>query len=213
MEGFQTRVVTACVQCRVFWYAGVEPPGCADPVHDHQRHQVHRHRSPIALPDGTEVVAASFDPLDSYGRDHQPDYGLYLDRRWQPPWPHGRLDWPDFGVPADQTHMITALKSVQDRARSGQRVEIGCVGGHGRTGTVLACLAILSDHPPADAVAWVRDHYCEHAVETPEQVALIDRLHQTPLGIGEAPAWAAVTAITRGRGRTPSQAEPLGNTP
>jgi hypothetical protein len=36
-----------------------------------------------------------------------------------------------------------ALELLLDRARAGQRVEIGCYGGHGRTGTALACLAIL----------------------------------------------------------------------
>lgn len=35
--------------------------------------------------------------------------------------------------------------------------------------TALACLAILAGHPPSDAVAWVRAHYCPNAVETAEQ--------------------------------------------
>jgi len=51
--------------------------------------------------------------------------------------------------------------------------EIGCLGGHGRTGTALACLAVLAGHSPADAVAWVRTHYCDHAVETDDQAAFV----------------------------------------
>jgi hypothetical protein len=40
----------------------------------------------VILPDGTKVTAASFGARGPYARDRQPDYGLYLDRRWQPPW-------------------------------------------------------------------------------------------------------------------------------
>ena len=42
------------------------------------------------------------------------------------------------------------------RARRGELVEIGCLGGSGRTGTVLACMAVLAGVPPAEAVDWVR---------------------------------------------------------
>ena len=134
---------------------------------------MHRHRDVVSLPDGTTIVAVSFDAVDPYARDRLPDYGLYLDRRWQPAWAHGHLDWPDFGVPDDPALVITALRSVIDRARAGERVEVGCLGGHGRTGTALACLAVLTGHPAADAVAWVRARYCPKAVETAGQEALV----------------------------------------
>jgi protein-tyrosine phosphatase len=62
---------------------------------------------------------------------------------------------------------------VLARARSGEAVEIGCLGGHGRTGTALACLAVLAGTPPDDAVAWVRATYCEKAVETDAQEQLV----------------------------------------
>jgi protein-tyrosine phosphatase len=48
-------------------------------------------------------------------------------------------------------------------------VEVACGGGTGRTGTVLACMAVLAGHPADDAVAWTRRHYRRHAVETPGQ--------------------------------------------
>lgn len=72
--------------------------------------------------------------------------------------------------------VVAVLRSVLDRARAGERVEVGCIGGHGRTGTTLACLAILAGHPPGEAVAWVRANYCAEAVETPEQKAFIVEL-------------------------------------
>ncbi len=128
------------------------------------------------LADGTRVTAVSFDPVAPYSRARDPDYGLYLDARWRPPWDHGHIDWPDFGVPANTEAVINALKTVLERARSGQDIEIGCLGGHGRTGTALACLAILAGHPASDAVAWVRSSYCPKAIETPAQEAFVAAL-------------------------------------
>ena len=55
------------------------------------------------------------------------------------------------------------------RAASRERVEVACGGGVGRTGTVIACMAVLAGHPAADAVAWTRHNYRERAVETPGQ--------------------------------------------
>jgi protein-tyrosine phosphatase len=137
---------------------------------------MHRHRAAVALPDGTAVTAVSFDPGDPYGRDQPPDSGLYLDERWQPPWPHDHVDWADFGLPADTTAFVASLRSLLDRARAGEQVEIGCLGGHGRTGTALACLAVLAGHPPDEAVAWVRESYCDKAVETPDQASFVAAL-------------------------------------
>jgi protein-tyrosine phosphatase len=65
---------------------------------------------------------------------------------------------------------------VRDRARAGQLVEIGCIGGHGRTGTALACLAFLSGVQRQEAVPWVKANYCSSAVESPEQAAFVTSL-------------------------------------
>jgi hypothetical protein len=172
----QIRSVVACAQCKVHWYVDFEPAKCTDADHDHQRFDVHQHRSVVVLPDGTEVTAVSFDARDPYARELPADYGLYLDKRWQPPWTHDHLDWPDFGVPDDVAQVVAALRSLLDRARAQDRVEVGCLGGHGRTGTALACLAILCGHPPFEAIPWVRANYCADAVETVEQEAFVIRL-------------------------------------
>jgi protein-tyrosine phosphatase len=127
------------------------------------------HRAAVALPHGTRVVPVSFDPDDPYARDAPPDFGLYLDDRWQPPWAHAHVAWPDFGTPGDPMKLEAALRSLLDRARDGQRVELGCLGGHGRTGTALACLAVMTGTPPHEAVALVRGTYCDRAIESPSQ--------------------------------------------
>jgi Protein-tyrosine phosphatase len=172
----EIRRVVVCAQCRLPWDEGSEPAKCRNDDHEHRVFETHRHLGPVVLPDGTRVTAASFDPAAPYSRARDPDYGLYLDPRWQPPWDHGYVDWPDFGVPADAEAVAGALKTVLERARSGQDVEVGCLGGHGRTGTALACLAVLAGYPASDAVAWVRSSYCAKAVETPEQEAFVAAL-------------------------------------
>jgi protein-tyrosine phosphatase len=61
------------------------------------------------------------------------------------------------------------------RRAASERVEIACGGGRGRTGTALACLAILDGVPPAEAVTYVREHYHPRAVETPWQKRFVRR--------------------------------------
>jgi hypothetical protein len=134
---------------------------------------LHCHRTRVQLADGTLLTGVTFLGEDPYAREDPPAFGLYLDPRWAPPWPHAHVEWPDFGVPDDLDALRRALIDLLDRARSGAVVELGCLGGHGRTGTALACIAVLAGTPPDDAVAWVRSSYCEEAVETEAQEALV----------------------------------------
>ncbi|MER6627698.1 protein phosphatase [Streptomyces sp. NPDC000987] len=99
-----------------------------------------------------------------------PSYALHLlGRRPAPvPWECRWVRWPDFRLPADRADARAALTEAWARA-AGQRVEIACGGGRGRTGTALACLAVLDGVPPAEAVDFVRRHYDRRAVETPWQ--------------------------------------------
>jgi hypothetical protein len=175
----EVRRIVVCTERRLFWDEGPGSPRCQDEGHEHRVIETHRHLSPVVLPDGTRLTAVSFNAVAPYERDHDPDYGLYLDPRWQPPWDHGHVEWPDFGVPASAEAVAGELKAVLRRARSGEDIEVGCLGGHGRTGTALACLAVLSGHPAAGAVAWVRSHYCAKAVETPEQEAFVAAFRDT----------------------------------
>jgi protein-tyrosine phosphatase len=80
----------------------------------------------------------------------------------------------------DAAELRGALEDVLDRSRRGEHVEAGCLGGHGRTGTALACLAVLTGTPSSEAVAWVRAAYCEKAVETDEQRAFVAAFDQEP---------------------------------
>jgi hypothetical protein len=99
-----------------------------------------------------------------------PEFGLYLTGRPPPAvgWASAWLRWPDFRLPADPAAAALALAAAWRRAAS-QRIEVACPGGRGRTGTALACLAVLDGVPGPEAVAFVRAHYHRRAVETPGQ--------------------------------------------
>jgi hypothetical protein len=170
----ETRPVSVCPSCLLDWVPETAP-ACREAAHlgIHRTVDLHLHRSELALPDGTFITPVSFYRGDPYGRDKTPDYGLYLDHRWRPAWTHRHLDWPDFGVPSEEAETHRALSDLLERARSGQRVELGCWGGHGRTGTALAVVVALSGYPADDAVSWVRANYCERAVETPAQADFV----------------------------------------
>jgi hypothetical protein len=105
-----------------------------------------------------------------------PSYALYLLGR-QPPevsWEFRWLRWPDFRLPVDRVDARAALSEAWERA-AGERVEVACGGGRGRTGTALACLAVLDGVPADEAVAYVRAHYDRRAVETPWQRRYVAR--------------------------------------
>jgi len=96
-----------------------------------------------------------------------PDFALYLLRDEPPPvsWEARWLRWPDFGLPSDRNAARGALREAWERAAD-ERVEIACAGGRGRTGTALACIAVLDGVPGRRAVTYVRAHYSPKAVET-----------------------------------------------
>jgi hypothetical protein len=105
-----------------------------------------------------------------------PTFAVYLLGKEPPtvPWEARWLRWPDFRLPVDRADAREALEEAWRRAQS-ERVELACHGGRGRTGTALACLAVLDGVPAGQAVAYVREHYHAHAVETPWQRRYVGR--------------------------------------
>ena len=105
-----------------------------------------------------------------------PSFGVYLLGRRPPPfpWESRWIRWPDFRLPVDPPAAARVLREAWERTGS-DRVEITCGGGRGRTGTALACLAILDGVPADEAVGYVRRHYHPRAVETPWQRRFVHR--------------------------------------
>ncbi|MER7808470.1 protein-tyrosine phosphatase family protein [Streptomyces sp900116325] len=104
-----------------------------------------------------------------------PSFAVYLLGK-QPPataWDARWLRWPDFWLP-DRQEARSLLEEALTRAAN-ERVEVACGGGYGRTGTALACMAVLDGVPADQAVAFVRRHYRRRAVETPWQRRFVRR--------------------------------------
>ena len=106
--------------------------------------------------------------------DAEPEFGLYLQGTPPEPeaWPSHR--WPDWRLPVDAADAREALLELWLRAEV-ERVEVACTGGRGRTGTALACLAVLDGVPADETVAYVRHHHHPRAVETPWQQRYVRR--------------------------------------
>lgn len=128
----------------------------------------------LVLPSGRSVRGRSLrtEVPDGFA----PHLGLYLlpDPPSATPWEARWIRWRDFRVPADPEVARVALLDAWLRSAS-ERVEVACRGGRGRTGTALACLAVIDGVPARDAVAFVRRHYDRRAVETPWQRRYVER--------------------------------------
>jgi protein-tyrosine phosphatase len=125
------------------------------------------------------------------GKWQAPDVGVYLDFSWAAITNtdlkssdvfsvEGNGDyliakWKDFGV-ISLDKLETLVSIVVDELRADSVVEIGCIGGHGRTGTLLAAvLGKIEKLPAKRAVQEVRRRYCDKAVETQGQMDLLDK--------------------------------------
>ncbi|GLY16277.1 protein tyrosine phosphatase [Kineosporia rhizophila] len=128
----------------------------------------------LDLPSGRRIRGRGLRSGTPPGPD--PEFGVYL--LGKPPaatvWASAWIRWPDFRLPTDREQARKVLQETLARAEE-QRVEIACAGGRGRTGTALACLAVLDGVPPTEAVAFVRRGYSPHAVETPWQRRFVER--------------------------------------
>lgn len=71
-------------------------------------------------------------------------------------------------TPANFEEFDNMINWIQDQINDGKTVHVGCLGGHGRTGMVLSAL-VYKMLGIEDAITYVRENYCEEAVETSAQ--------------------------------------------
>lgn len=134
----------------------------------------------LVLPSGRCIRGRALsEPLPT---GPHPEFGLYL--LGKPPlpveWESRWVRWPDLRLPADERDALDALTEAWRRAEA-ERVEIACWRGRGRTGTALACIAVLDGVPPEQAVSFVRKHYRRRTVETPRQRRFVARFQEQKL--------------------------------
>jgi len=140
----------------------------------------------VTFCDGTRVWGGGIH--DEWPQDRPADLGVFIDdddpngsRQWRKKlrrgFQFGRalrfIDWEDWGLPRNAQVAVATIEDAFRAAADGQEVRVACIGGSGRTGTVLACMAVLAGERPDRAVDWVRATYLPEAVETAEQEAFV----------------------------------------
>ncbi len=96
------------------------------------------------------------------------------------------IDWPDYNIP-NNLGREWWLAFVEDvKSKGVKSISTQCMGGHGRTGVQLCILAhMLGATSQSDAyslIKWVRERFCEHAVEAKCQQEYIAEMCQIPVG-------------------------------
>ncbi len=87
-----------------------------------------------------------------------------------------RLDWPDGSAPKVGLAFWRALWASLPQGTDDDpaKIQVCCVGGHGRTGTCLAAFLIaVVGRSRANAVNFVRYAHCTNAVETESQITYL----------------------------------------
>lgn len=141
-------------------------------------------RDPIKVGDYTVTASASSDRCTAKITDMVPDYGVYLSTYWQPrlmlsadfpriegvqlatEYPLAIFDWVDYSTPRTSSFM-PLYNWVKEQIEMGKRIDIGCFGAHGRTGTFLALLVADYEKCGAEeAIRRVRQRHCDRAIES-----------------------------------------------
>ena len=107
----------------------------------------------------------------------------HTSQQW--PWEPGEsvlYPIPDMGVPRDAEEFKKLIEWLAVQIVAQKLVHIGCIGGHGRTGTVMAAL-VTHMTGEKNSITYVRKHYCEKAVESETQVRFLN----AHFGITEVP--------------------------
>ncbi len=129
----------------------------------------------VKMPDGVNIYASSVS--ERAEDDKIPDWGLYLDPSWKPRGMAGFIEWPDYKLPLDWEAAALMIVDAYRKASTGSWVEVGCIGGHGRTGTVLACMAVLGGLYPEEAIRYIKTEYCSSATDTAAQRWWVEWFH------------------------------------
>ncbi len=160
----------------------------------------------VKLLNGTILASAWFDKPRAWEEPEKElkvvDLGFYLDDLWAGDGPMTSpglsIDWAsqtednakdtvlypcaDKCAPADLQEFRRAIHWLLSKIDEGSVVEVGCLGGHGRTGLVLASLLVCQGAETAEAMKKVREDYCSEAIESSEQVIFLHRLQDVEAG-------------------------------
>lgn len=91
---------------------------------------------------------------------------------------------PNMGVPQDPKAFRMLVDTVVEVLAGGGSVHIGCIGGHGRTGMMIAAVVATIGGITDDPITWVRTNYCGKAIESAAQEKyLVKHFDAKPVGV------------------------------
>ena len=96
----------------------------------------------------------------------------------------------DMGVPENVPRFKKLVTWLCNQLQEGKTVHAGCIGGHGRTGTLFAAI-VAEMLGEKDAIQYVRTHYCKKAVESKEQVEFL-RKHYGVSPVAPTKDWSSL---------------------
>lgn len=102
----------------------------------------------------------------------------------------------DMQAPVDVERFKKLVTWLGNQLHKGKSIHLGCIGGHGRTGTLLSAL-VATVMDKQDAIQYVRKHYCKKAVESKAQVQFLMKHYgvtEAKPTKGELKEWSSGTA-------------------
>lgn len=142
----------------------------------------HKHPPVVIDGYGTIVGGSCYSPVGSYDIEIGFDGGMRTPDVLLP-WGCQYVRYPivDQRAPSNAKEFDRLVDWTLKQMKAGKTVHVGCIGGHGRTGTFLAAL-VFKATGNLDATKWLRDNYCSKAVETASQVEFLkSRYNITPV--------------------------------
>jgi len=139
----------------------------------------HTHK-PLKFEDGILLGGSCSSPKSGYDIYIGLDWGMEFNNPSYP-WQSEESEIieflfkiPDRGVPRSPKVFMQMVIWICIKLHEGKKIHIGCIGGHGRTGLVIAAVKAEWDGE-LDAINWVRKNYCENAVESRKQVKFLGK--------------------------------------
>ena len=160
----------------------------------HFKARCHEAHKPLDILSGVLYGGACAHPLPGY------DIYIGLTESYHKPesYPWGpslqAIHYPivDMSVPHDVPGFLKMVTWMCGQLAEGKRIHIGCFGGHGRTGLVIAAVVAEALKEP-DPIHWVRMNHCHKGVESASQVGLLVKQY----GAAPAKATKAAAALHR----------------
>lgn len=169
-----------------WWRKALDGGGSSSSTFGKCRHYSYK----LEMPDKTILYPSSqFTRTGKADEPPEPDVSVMLYSGWKPNKIALYVDWPDYGLPSvPWTELKWLINEMYKKAKKGQYVEFGCMGGHGRTGTLLGCMLVQKHNMTAEnAIKWVHKNYCTQAIEGEQQEWFIDYYRSMIKGIEVPP--------------------------